>query len=422
MSLTHRLKDFSRSGTSMAVSISVANATTYAFTVLAAHVLGPQEYGALASLMAALLVVGVLPLGLQATAARRVSAEPTHLDEIERQVVRVGVWSAIALGLVMLVCAPLVVHGLKLDGPWTAIGLAAAAVPLTLMGAQAGVLQGERRWPPLSLLYLAVGVPRLVIGAILITWRPTQGAAIFGVALAAVLPIVVGWLALRARVGDVVQAPAAEAAKAHPVPEILWETFHNSQALLAFFVLSNADIIVARHVLPSREAGLYAAGLILAKAMMFLPQFVVIVAFPDMSTESGRRRALLRSLLLVAGLGVAGIGGAFLLRGLALLFVGGPAYDAITDKLWLYAVLGTVLSMLQLLVYAVLARAGRRPVILVWATVVAVVAIGSHVHTLTHLLATVLVCDTLLLAMLLAMNVRGPAPVVALDPVVDPSR
>ena len=65
---------------------------------------------------------------------------------------------------------------------------------------------------------------------------------------------------------------------------ILRETFHNSQVLLAFFALSNADIVIARNVLDEHDAGLYAGGLILTKAMLFLPQFVVVVAFPSMST------------------------------------------------------------------------------------------------------------------------------------------
>ncbi len=63
----------------------------------------------------------------------------------------------------------------------------------------------------------------------------------------------------------------------------LWsETFHNSNALLAFFALSNVDILVARNVLGEHQAGLYAGGLILVKAVLFLPQFVVVLAFPSM--------------------------------------------------------------------------------------------------------------------------------------------
>ena len=72
------------------------------------------------------------------------------------------------------------------------------------------------------------------------------------------------------------------------------ETLHNSHALLAFFALSNVDILVARNVLDEHQAGLYAGGLILVKAVLFLPQFVVVLAFPSMADAAeSRRRTLL---------------------------------------------------------------------------------------------------------------------------------
>jgi O-antigen/teichoic acid export membrane protein len=83
------MRDFVRSGSSFAVAITIANVATYGFTVIAARLLGPRQYGAVAALLAALLVVGVLALGIQATAARRVSAEPTDLAEIEHEILRV---------------------------------------------------------------------------------------------------------------------------------------------------------------------------------------------------------------------------------------------------------------------------------------------------------------------------------------------
>jgi O-antigen/teichoic acid export membrane protein len=399
------MREFFRSGSSMAVSISIANVATYGFTVLAARVLGPHEYGAVAALLAMILVVGVLQLGLQATAARRVSAEPEHRAEIEHEVIRVGWRAALGLGLLLLVLSPVVERVLRLDSVLTAVYLAGAAVPLTLMGAQAGILQGERRWAALSLVYLAVGIPRLAIGGAMIAWRPDQGAAMAGVALAGVFPTLVAWLALRRR-GERYSPMETGTARRHPTRDILGETVHNSQALLAFFALSNADILVARHALDQHRAGIYAAGLILTKAMLFLPQFVVVVAFPSMSTEAGRGPALRRSLGLVALLGLAGIAGAFVLRGLALTFVGGAAYDEVSDRLWLFALLGTILSMLQLLVYAVLARSGRRPVLLVWAAFAAVVTAGFATDSVTGLLTVVLACDATLLVALLLTDVR----------------
>ena len=62
-------------GSSIALAIGVMNVATYGYTMVAARLLGPKQYGAFASLMATLLVISVLQLGLQATAARRISAE-----------------------------------------------------------------------------------------------------------------------------------------------------------------------------------------------------------------------------------------------------------------------------------------------------------------------------------------------------------
>ena len=77
--------------------------------------------------------------------------------------------------------------------------------------------------------------------------------------------------------------PATRPATTTRLRRILHETGRGSLALLAFFVLSKADMVVARNVLDEHEAGLYARGLILAKAVLFLPQFVMVVAFPAMA-------------------------------------------------------------------------------------------------------------------------------------------
>src|SRR5689334_15952997 len=149
----------------IAGAIVVMNIATYGFTIVAARLLGPQPYGALAALMATLLVLAVAQLGLQATAARRIAADPGRTTQIERVVLRVTYRAALVLGLLVLLCAPLLVVLLHLDGLGPAVLVAVTTVPLTIMGGQAGILQGERRWRGLSLVYLAAGVPRLVIGA-----------------------------------------------------------------------------------------------------------------------------------------------------------------------------------------------------------------------------------------------------------------
>jgi len=176
---------------------------------------------------------------------------------------------------------------------------------------------------------------------------------------------------------------------------------HNSQALLAFLVLSNADIILARNSLDAHDAGLYAAGLIMVKAVTFLPQFVVVLAFPSMGTEDARRPALLASLGLVAVTGAAVIVGVTLLPDLALAFVGGQEYAGISDLLWAFALLGTVLSMIQLLVYSGMARQARQAVVVVWIAIVPLIVLGLTAGSVSQLLTRVLVVDTALLLVLL---------------------
>src|SRR4051794_28454032 len=186
-----------RGGAAIAVAMGVMNVTTYAFTILSARLLGPAEYGALAAVMGLLLVVNVLSLGLQATGARRVSAAPGDLAVIEREVMSTSYASALALGVVVLLATPIIAETLNLDS-WAAPALiAVTAVPLTVMGGQAGILQGERRWGPLAAIYFCVGVGRLAFGGLTLFLDPDTVGAMLGVAAGAFVPAVLGWSALR---------------------------------------------------------------------------------------------------------------------------------------------------------------------------------------------------------------------------------
>ena len=223
-------------------------------------------------------------------------------------------------------------------------------------------------------------------------WHPSEFTAISGVALGSLVPVVVGYFALRRPRSEHIGREELH------IPSILREVARSSQALLAFFALSNVDVIVARNVLDGHDAGLYAAGLIMTKAVLFLPQFVVVVTFPAMSTARERSRALVRGMLMVGGIGIVAIAGAYFLSDLAMIFVGGGEYSEIESRLWLFAVLGTLLAMLQLLVYAVLARQGRRSVYAPWAALVLVVVLGLNCNSVGSLLAVVVGVDAALLA------------------------
>ena len=392
----------------IAVAMAVMNLGTYGFTIIAARLLGPSEYGALAAVMGLLLVVNVVSLGLQATGARRVSAAPDDLDRIEVDVLTASYKSAIGVGLICLASVPVVSYVLRLDSWLTAGMIALTAIPLTIMGGQAGILQGERRWLPLAGIYLAMGLGRVVFGTIALLLDPDTLGAMTGVAVGAVAPVIVGSLALRHR--SRVESRAARTGGETPgvghSRRVIRELAHNSHALLAFFALSNADVVIARVMLDDQQGGLYAGGLILAKAVLFLPQFVVVVAFPSMSVADARRRMTLKALAMVLVMGVGATLLAWCFPGLAVEFIGGDAYSELEPVIWAFAALGTVWAMLQLLVYNVVARQSKRTVLLVWAAMLALVALSPAVGSITFLLTMVLSIEGALLLVLVLLSLR----------------
>lgn len=383
----------------IAVAMMVMNVATYGFTMTAARMIGPVPYGAFFSLMNLLLIISVVMLGLQATAARRISADPSHVAQIEREILRASLRASLLLGALLLVAAPLVNRLLDLDSLPTALLAAVAVVPMTMAGAQAGILQGERRWRELGMFYVLSGVPRLAIGTALVLWQPTELMAFLGVALGFYAPFLYGLAVLR---GD---RASGDTDVRHELVPIIKEAVVNSQALFAYFALTNIDMLVGRSILDAHDSGLYAAGLIVSRAVMFLPQFVVVIAFPSMSERLDPARAVVRSLALVGGLGGACVLGTVLLPDLVLVFAGGQDYGEVRHLLWVFALLGTTMAVLQVVVYSVLARQGALSIVLVWAALVVVLAAASSaVSSVPGLLALVLGVDLVLLVVLLVIS------------------
>jgi O-antigen/teichoic acid export membrane protein len=395
------LRGLLRGGVGIAVATGVMNVTTYGFVLAAARLLGPAEYGGVARLMFILLVVGVVALGLQATGARKIAATPSRREEVEAAVMSASYRSGLALGALCLALTPAIVWMARLDSWPSALMIGLTAVPLTIMGGQSGVLQGERRWAPLAGVYLGLGLGRFVIGVALMLVLPTAFGAMLGVTLGACVPAVIGALAL----GHVGRGRRAAPAAVDP-EQVLHEVVANSHALLAFFALSGVDVLVAGLVLDGHAAGLYAAGLILTKAVLFLPQVVVIVAFPSMASPSEKHRVYLRGLVLVAAAGIVATLGAIAFSDLAIAFIGGDQYAAVEPYIGLFAALGMVLAMIQLMVYEVVARQHRASVLILWAGLVGVASTALYVDSVGSLVLSVTVVNTLVLLTLVLDTIR----------------
>jgi ammonia channel protein AmtB len=75
----------------------------------------------------------------------------------------------------------------------------------------------------------------------------------------------------------------------------------------------------------------------------------------------------------------------------------------------MFAALGTVLAMLQLMVYDVVARQHQRMVLVVWAALAALVCLAPLAGSVGALLGVVITVDVVLLLVLLAASLLARA-------------
>ncbi|GAB2640363.1 lipopolysaccharide biosynthesis protein [Kribbella swartbergensis] len=361
---------FLRSATVVAVGMAIMNVAAYGFTLIAVHRLVPEQFGAITALLGLLLIGNVASLGLQATGARQLA---THTGDgaaaLADAMLKAGRRAALGLTLVCLLATPLFVWLLHIDSLPAILLLAPTLGGLTLMGSQLGVLQGSQRWTELAAIYTSVGVGRVVLGGGALLIHPSIDAAMLGLALGAAVPALLGGLLLRGSTGGTSQQ----------VKDVLRETVHGTHTLLAFFAIANADVLFARALLDGRHSGYYAAGVIVAKACLFLPQFVIVIVFPSLASSPGDTLRLRRAIQAVAGLGVCTVLGALILPDLVLTVIGGKDdYAPLGPYTWLFAIAGSAYAVLQLVVYAAIAQQERRAALLIWIGLVAL-AIGAGI-------------------------------------------
>ncbi len=101
--------------------MAVMNVATYVFTVLAARLLGPQAYGAFASLLAVLLVIIGHPARHPDHGGAADLRRPGHVAQIEREILGLTYRAAAVVGLVLLVLTPMINQLLKLESLGTAV-------------------------------------------------------------------------------------------------------------------------------------------------------------------------------------------------------------------------------------------------------------------------------------------------------------
>ncbi|MGZ6803906.1 MAG: polysaccharide biosynthesis protein [Nocardioidaceae bacterium] len=371
-----------RSGAAVGGAMALANALQYVLQLVASRQLAPSAFGGFGALLG-LGVLGAVPmLALQNVTARRVALAgadvPARRAQAGRLLLTAG-RAAVAMTVLGLLAAPLVSAFLHVPLV-TALWLALSLGPLAVAGAAQGVLQGRQRFGALAAVLLGVSALRVGGGVLGLALSPTTASGVAGTALGAVAA---GLLA--------VAAVRSEATHSRSPGAYGGELAAAANGVLALLVLAGADLLLARHVLGGDASGRYAAGSLVARGCFWLPQFVAVLAVPRLA--SGEAALVRRAAALVAGFGVVEVVGALLTPASVVRLVLGPAYGSLAHVLALFAALGSCLAVLQLLLYAAIARSTRSVAPLLWAAVAAEAVLVLVLRPgATGVVATALAC------------------------------
>ena len=357
--LPPRLRELSRGAVTLLIALSVLNASNYIFHVAVSRLLGPEEYGGLAAVLAIVMILAV-PLSVAQTVVakrvavlRRAGAE----DDVDvtvaattRSLARAGL-----VGFVLLTLAsPLLAAFLRADlGPTLPLGLYwLVSLPLS---AVLGGMQGRLRFAPLAGVAVFGVAVRLVAGIGLVWAGFGVTGAILGTVLAQVLSLLLA-LAI---------APDVRSAwrRAKGTGSALRGEFRATLlALGSFWLLAEIDLVLARRFLEPGEAGLYASAGLLARAMLFLPAAISMVALPRFAEsrdgEEARRRLRI-AIAAVAGLLLVAAPVLLALRGWVVELAFGEQFRPAADLLPLLVAGASALALCHLLVFFHVAEGTR---------------------------------------------------------------
>jgi O-antigen/teichoic acid export membrane protein len=370
-----------RSAVVLAVATTVANVLGYVLVLLLARSLPAASLGAAGALLNLVVIGMVLPLAVQLVVARAVASRPGVEDQdqdqdreraaaLPRAALRVALEVGCLLAVAVALASPLLGRFLHLGGPWAAVLAGVSFVPAAVVFAVQGLLQGAHRFTALSVVLVAAAAAKPVAGLV-DAWL---GAGVTG--LMALLAAGTGVVAVASLVGirairraGRVPAAAVRQIAARLRPEVVSASV-STAGLLTF---ANIDLLLARHVLDPAASGAYTVGAIFAKGAFWAPQFVSTMLFPRMAQPERRASAVVGSVAVCSAAGAAAVLGTVALGTPLVRVVGGARYAWLGPTVWLFAALGGVLAVAQVLLYARLAVGDRLLGIAAWVCVAGLV-------------------------------------------------
>ena len=393
----------------LALSVIAGNVIALAFTIVFARVLGAADYGSLAALLSAFIILMVPGSALQIAVARHVSTSMAGGSAAAGAGVRRWLTHLLlATVVVALVAVPLrhvLAAVLNVEEDW-----AAAAVPLTamlwmLVSVERGALQGLQRYRLVGWSIIGEAGARLAFALLLVG----IGLDVTGAFLGSVLSLAAVGLVLAGPLFR--QVPRGEGT---PLRDLLAGAWAPVIGLMLLFALQELHVIVVKHEATGDAAGSYAVAAVAAKAIIWVAVGLGMYLLPEAARRvrggEDARPILLSTLALIAAAAVPMV---LLYAVAAKPLLAAVFGDDLTGAAGALPWLGLAMALLACAYLAVqyLLAIGRRSFIgvLAAAAAVEVLALLEVGANLTGIALALFGLQLFCAASMLALSLRAPA-------------
>jgi glycosyltransferase involved in cell wall biosynthesis/O-antigen/teichoic acid export membrane protein len=337
----------------MAAATMANNALAVIFTVLFARVLGAEDYGSLAALVSAMLILAVPGSAVQVAVAREIALgrlDPAATLAVWRKRLLLAVAvAALVAGLLREPIAGLI----SVPEQWGAALTLPAGVLWVWLCVERGALQGVHAYKPVAWSLVFEGTGRLGFGLIAVA----AGLGVTGAYLGTPLSFLATALGLW-WVGRTHLARAAGAGLRR-LWDLVGDAWPAVAALFLLAVLQNVDVIMVKRQIGGDEAGAYAAAAVAAKAVVWIAIGIGLYLLPE-ATKAARhgldpRPVLARALAVVGAVAVPMLIVYALIPGTLLKLAFGPDTVVAADALFVLGLAMTLLAISYLSVQYMLA-------------------------------------------------------------------
>lgn len=363
---------------------SLANFGNYLYHLLMGRMLGPVDYGLLASLISLTYLFGI-PVGTLGLVVvkyvsalrgkREFGAIAYFYSWLNKRLVIFGLVGF----LLLIIVSPWLASFLHLKSTLPVLIIIFSNLIGVYSTVNTATLRGFLRFGLMSILGPIQVVLKLGITVLLVYlgWR------VLGAVLAFLITSLIGYLLTAFFVMGLLKKQKEEK-KIIDSQEIIRYVIPVFFSTFAFTSLYTTDIVLARHFLPTQEAGFYSALATLGKIIFFASGPIITVMFPMVSERhaNGKKHISLLNLSLglvtLICLGISGV--YFLFPELMIKILYGSQYLAASPYLGLFAIFLSLYSFSYLLVNFYLSIKKVKVIILPVAAAVAQIILISFFH------------------------------------------